>query len=117
MRGKHLEFGVIRSVVVAEEEYLRALGQFLLQKTLYARDYAAGFISTIQVVTLLQETPEHIYHQDCISHNSFSPLIIMTPSPLSPSGRTLQGKICSEERLYPSDTPLFLVNVESAAHR
>jgi hypothetical protein len=60
VRRKHLEFRVIGSMMVAKEEYLGAQGELPLQKTLYAGDYAAGFVPTIQGVTLFQETSEHI---------------------------------------------------------
>jgi hypothetical protein len=60
MGRKHLEFRVIGSMVVTKEEHLGALGELLLQKTLYIGDYAAGFVPTIQGIALFQETSEHV---------------------------------------------------------
>ncbi|MBA7670053.1 hypothetical protein ES703_78195 [subsurface metagenome] len=47
-------------MMVAKEEHRGALGELLLQKMLYIRDYAAGFVPTIQGITFFQETSEHI---------------------------------------------------------
>jgi hypothetical protein len=60
MWGKHFKFIVIRRMTVADKEDLCALSKLSLQKTLNIGDYTAGFSPTIQGVTLLQETPEHI---------------------------------------------------------
>jgi hypothetical protein len=47
-------------MMVTKEEYRGALGKLLLQKTLNIRDYATSPLPTIQGITLLQKTPEHI---------------------------------------------------------
>jgi hypothetical protein len=62
MGRKHLELRVIRGVTVTKEEYLRPLANLLLQKSLNVGDDVTDSSPTIQGITLLQETPNHIYY-------------------------------------------------------
>jgi hypothetical protein len=61
MRRKHVKLGIVSSMMVTKEEYLGALGELTLQKTLHIGDYTAGLCPTIKGITLFQETPEHIH--------------------------------------------------------
>jgi len=62
MGRKYFELRVIRGVTVTKEEYLRPLANLLLQKSLNVGDDATDSSPTIQGITLLQETPNHIYY-------------------------------------------------------
>jgi len=62
MGRKYFELRVIRGVTVTKEEYLRPLANLLLQKGFNIGDDTTDSSPTIQGVTLLQETPNHVYY-------------------------------------------------------